>query len=106
MKQLNVTLRNLIDWIVNGGMRPQHQYEILFGREAAGHGEHGQIVGTWVKEGRNNPINITFFFKGFTVPPKFDLHLMQELYYHAGMAGIVISHIYSYDGLAKATRQL
>jgi hypothetical protein len=106
MKEFRILMANLIDWLMHGGTRPQHQYEILFGKAAAGHGEHGQVVGTWVKEGANNPINITFFFKGFTVPPKMDLHLMQELYHHAAMAGIVVSHVYSYNGLSKGRTQL
>lgn len=78
----------------------QNKYEVLFGPEAAGKGEHGAIVGTWLKEGARNPITISFFFKGHTHAPKMSPEVITELFHHAKMAGIDPTHLYSYAGLA------
>lgn len=77
----------------------QLKHEIVFGPEAAKHGEHGAIVGTWLKEGAKSPITISFFFKGHTHSPKMNPEVIIELFHQARMAGIEASHLYSYGGL-------
>lgn len=82
------------------------KYEVLFGHEAAGKGEHGAIIGTWLKEGARNPITISFFFKGHTHAPKMTPDLIVELFHHAKTAGIDATHLYSYGGLAQVRKPM
>jgi hypothetical protein len=77
------------------------KHEVLFGHEAAGKGEHGAIVGTWLKEGARQPITISFFFRGHTHAPKMEPKVIDELFHHAKMAGIDPQHLYSYGNLAQ-----
>lgn len=83
------------------GANHELQYEVLFGHQCAGQGEHGAIVGTWVKEGNKSEITISFFFKGMMLPPRMSIDVIEELFYHARRAGIVPTHLYSYGGLAQ-----
>lgn len=78
-----------------------NQFEVAFGGEAAKHGEHGAIVGTWRKEGATAPITISFFFKGRQIAPKMTPEVIEELFHHAKMEGIEATHLYSYGGLAQ-----
>lgn len=99
-----VIMRNaivgLIDRLINGAQAKHYEYEIVFGAQAAGLGEHGRIVGTWVKEGHPREISITFFIKGFEhQPPKLDRHLIEELYEQAAFNGIIMSHISGYASI-------
>ena len=99
-----VTIRNTIigffDRLVNGAHAKHYEYEIVFGAQAAGLGEHGRVNGTWVKEGHPREITITFYIKGFNeLPPRLDRHLIEELYEQAAFNGIVMTHISAYAGL-------
>lgn len=84
----------------------QLKHEVAFGPEAAGKGEHGAIVGTWLKEGARTPITISFFFKGHTHAPKMTPEVIEELFHHAKMAGIDPTHLYSYAGLASPRKAM
>lgn len=77
-----------------------NQYSVLFGHECAGLGEHGSLTGTWVKEGNRNDITIPFYFEGMMLPPRIDVDVIKELFYHARRAGIVPTHVYSYGNMA------
>lgn len=83
------------------GKNRQLNHEVLFGHQAASEGEHGAIVGTWIKEGHRRPITISFFFKGHIRPPKMTPELLDEIWFHAKTAGIDPTHLTSYDELAK-----
>lgn len=80
---------------------------VLFGHEASKEGEHGSLVGTWIKEGHRQPITISFFFKGHIRPPKMTPALLEEIWFHAQMTGIDPSHLTCYDDIARprAARQ-
>uniref|UniRef100_A0AAU7PFT1 Uncharacterized protein n=1 Tax=Burkholderia phage vB_BgluM-SURPRISE13 TaxID=3159457 RepID=A0AAU7PFT1_9VIRU len=93
-------MKKLINKIMGNDNRTNH-FEVAFGAEAAKHGEHGAIVGSWKKEGANNPITISFFFKGRNIAPKMTPEVIEELFHHAKMAGIDPTHLYSYGGLAN-----
>lgn len=97
MSLIPMFLKNLFTF---GSDRELH-YEVVFGHECAGLGEHGAIVGTWVKEGNKTEITISFFFKGMMLPPRMSIDVIEELFYHARRAGIVPTHLYSYGGLAQ-----
>lgn len=77
-----------------------NDYKILFGHECAEHGEHGTLVGTWLKEGNKTEVTISFYFEGMMLPPRIDMKVIEELFYHARRAGIVPTHLYSYANLA------
>lgn len=81
------------------GNRVQN-YKVLFGHHCAEHGEHGTLVGTWLKEGNKTEITIPFFFDGMMLPPRISMEVVEELFYHARRAGIVPTHIYSYANMA------
>ena len=78
---------------------PVNKYEVLFGGDAASHGEHGSLMGTWIKQGHKQPINISFFFKGMGHAPRMTEEVLAELFKHARFAGIVPTHLYAYGGL-------
>lgn len=78
------------------------KYEIFFGPDAASSGEHGVIIGTWLKNGWREPIAISFFFRGHEHAPKLNPEVIEELFHQAKSAGIVPTHLYSYDGLMSA----
>lgn len=88
------------------GKNRELKHEVFFGPEAAGKGEHGAIVGTWLKEGAKNPITISFFFKGHTIAPKMTPELITELFFHAKMEGIEATHLYSYSGIAPTRKPM
>lgn len=92
-------MKKLISKIL--GTERTNDFEVVFGGDAAGHGEHGAIVGTWRKEGATAPITISFFFKGRNIAPKLEPKVIEELFHHAKMAGIQATHLYSYGGLAQ-----
>lgn len=77
-----------------------NEFEILFGHNAAGIGEHGAIVGTWVSEGSKMEITIPYVFKGRNIAPKLTVKVLEELFHHARMVGIVPSHLASYNGMS------
>lgn len=79
--------------------RSVNKYEVLFGPAAAGHGEHGSLQGTWLKEGFKQNITISFFFKGMGHAPRMNVEVLEELFRHARHAGIVPSHLFAYGGL-------
>lgn len=99
-------LNMFYDYVIRGKSHKELQYHIVFGRETAGRGSHGQIVGTWLKEGASLPINIPFYVVGFTIPPKLNIRWMEELYHYAEMNGIVVSHLHSYGAVSAMTKQL
>lgn len=91
-------------WLFFGKQAKKHHYEILFGGATAGYGEHGTIVGTWIKEGYKSEIAIPFYIAGHKMVPKLTLDLLTEIHHHAAMAGIVVSHLYSYAGLSASNK--
>lgn len=90
------TLTTMMAYLVNGPLDKELYYHFAFGPEAAPHGEHGRIVGTWVKEGYRQEISISFFIHGFERVPSLDRMLFEELYAQAAMAGIVMKHLSAY----------
>lgn len=80
------------------------EFEVLFGAETAGKGEHGILSGTWVKEGKPRETAIPFYFVGAMHPPKLSMAVMEELFHHARFVGIVPTHIYAYGNLAQLRR--
>lgn len=77
------------------------QHHILFGGAAAGKVEHAVIVGTWVRLGKTQNVNITIHFEGQTYAPKLTPAVMDEIWTQARHVGIVPAHIYAYDNLSK-----
>lgn len=88
------------------GKNRELKHEVVFGHEAADKGEHGSIIGTWLKEGAKTPITISFFFKGHTHAPKMNPEVIEEVFHHAKMAGINPTHLYSYGGLAQVRKPM
>lgn len=84
--------------------KPEIKNQAVFGEAAAKHGEHGAIVGTWIKEGYHQPATISFYFLTNGHCPRLSEDLMEQLFHQARMAGIEPSHLYSYAGLANSKR--
>jgi hypothetical protein len=102
---LNTIIPSFFSWLFFGKQAKKHHYQISFGPEAAAFGEHGALVGTWFREGYKEPITIPFYIQGYKMAPRLDYELMKEIYHHASMVGIVVSHLYSYNGLAAPKKQ-
>lgn len=83
------------------GKNRELKYEMLFGTACSDKGDHGALIGTWVREGSRNPITIPFYFVGFIHAPKMTPELMTEIWYHAQMVGIHPSHIGAYQDIAR-----
>lgn len=98
-KKMGISIMSFLHWTLHGGKGKEQQYHILFGPQTVGKGWHGQIMGTWQRNTGNTEVAIPFYVDGFQRAPRLDLRLMEEIYYQAGMQGIRVSHLYSYDGL-------
>jgi hypothetical protein len=91
--------QTFINWMT--GRDRTEEFEIIFGHDTAALGEHGMVIGTWLKEGKRNPICISFFFKGHIHAPKLTVSVLTELFRHARMAGIEPTHLHAYDLMMK-----
>lgn len=97
-----IGIRNSIvsffDYLVNGKQAKTLHYMFAFGPECAALGEHGRIVGTWIKEGYTRERTISFYVYGYDInAPVLTKKLLDELYSQAAMEGIVMSYLSAYE---------
>lgn len=97
--KLRRLLTKIFAYLVNGPLDKELYYHFAFGPETASLGEHGRIIGTWIKEGYRQEISISFFVYGYDRAPALDRMLFEELYAQAAMAGINMKHLSAYSDM-------
>lgn len=101
IKNILINVSGFFGFMDKNAHAVRQQYDIRFGADAAGKKEHAVVVGTWVRLGKTQPVNITVHFEGQTYAPKLTPAVLDELWSQARLVGIVPSHIYAYDNLSK-----
>lgn len=95
---------NLFHALQSQGMRISEEEaaktKLVFHIEASYYGEHGALVGSFMRQGIESG-TISFFFVGMARPPHLSKDVIDYIWKEAKKIGIVPKYIYAYEGVMK-----